>query len=157
MEIFKTLITRNQFNRFLKNFIKESIPYILYYLFILLLVVILGTFAYSSIKKHFVRQKSIEISSIAELKVQQISDFREHMFRDAQQFFDNQLFIEIVKKNIEFNDSISRAELNNWLEPTIRDHFYDRINILDAQTRKRVFQIPFGKFESKPTYRLHFS
>lgn len=130
---------------------REHFSFLIYYLFISLIILLLGIFAYNFIRKRFMYQKGIEISSISELKVDQISDFREHLYRDAQLYYGNQSFIRITKNNMESQDSISQKELTNYLSPIITNHFYDRIRIIDLQTQKSIFEIPPKKSTSAIT------
>lgn len=114
-------------------------PVLWFYLFILIIILAIGEFSYQSLKRHVAKQKAIEISSIAELKVQQITEFRERRLQNAQLFHGNQTFIEDVKKYIRGRDFKSVMGITDWLNPIYENHFYNDIIIIDPKTRKNIF------------------
>ena len=122
--------------KILQNFPR---PIFWFYFFILIIILAIGEFSYHLLKGQIVGQKGIEISSIAELKVQQISEFRERRLHNAQLFHKNQTFIENVKKYIHDRDSKSEKEIKDWLNPIFKNHFYNDIIIIDPKTRENIF------------------
>lgn len=114
-------------------------PILWFYFFILIVILAIGEVSYQILKDRIVRQKSLEISSIAELKVQQISDFRERRLHDAQLFHGNQTFIEAVKRYINGHDLKSEDEIKDWLTPIFKNHFYNDIAIINPETKKNIF------------------
>ena len=128
----------------LKNLKKLSVSIILFYIFIILIILAIGVFSYNSLKKRLVVQKSKEISSIAELKVQQIVDFRQRIYRDGLLFRENNTFIQTVKTFIKKGDSTSESAIADWLNPLLNNRFYDEIIVVDAATKRKVLSFAYN-------------
>ena len=147
MEKNNRKFTSAQINTFFSDLLKRSIPVLLYYFFILIVILLIVIFSYSVLKKRFIAQKGLEISSIAELKVQQIKDFRERCYRDGKLFHDNQSFIRTVKSFVAHRDPEGEKELYDWFKPILDDRFFDAIVIIDVQTKKNIFAITYNNLE----------
>jgi signal transduction histidine kinase/CheY-like chemotaxis protein len=123
----------------LKGLINQLVTLSSTYLVISIIILLLGIFTYSALKKRFISQKSNEISSIAELKVEQLADFRQRRINDGRFFFGNQSFIGNVSAFILKRDSASQKVLEDWLTPILNDQNYDAVFIIDPKTRKSIF------------------
>lgn len=126
------------------------VPVWLFYTFILIVLFAIGEFSYTLLKNRLIQQRSNEISSIATLKVQQVSDFRLRRYHEAQLFLDNQTFIKTVKSYFQLHDSISYLQLNDWLKPIYTNHFYEDILLIDPATRRTLFAFKSKSLVSRP-------
>jgi signal transduction histidine kinase/CheY-like chemotaxis protein len=126
---------------FKATWFKLPVPVLLFYLSILIVLFAIAAFSYSSLKKPILKQKSLEISSIAELKVQQISDFRTGRIHEARFYQNNKTFIKTVQKFNKNSDPYLKSELNDWLKLLTSNHTFAEIMIFDAVTGKKTLDI----------------
>lgn len=110
------------------------------WLFTLTSVIILagGALFYHVQKKELIKKKGLELSSVADLKVQQLDDYRKERFSEARFLFGNQTFIKTVKDYIESSDTAQEKEIKDWIMPILANHSYSAISIVDAKTKKNV-------------------
>jgi signal transduction histidine kinase/CheY-like chemotaxis protein len=120
---------------------KIQVPVLVFYLFILIMLFAIAAFSYNNLKKPILKQKSTEISSIAELKVQQVSDFRRRRIHEVRLYQNNLTFIKTVQKFNKNNDPYLKSELNDWLKPLTSSHTFAEIMIIDAVSGKKTFDI----------------
>ena len=139
METGRRNITPNQINTLIKNIKKWLVPVSSVSFLMIIIILALGIFAYRAIKLRFIKQKGTEISSIAELKVQQILDFRERGYRTAQLFYENQTFINTVHSLLNNPDKSMEKELNDWLKPLLNYRFFDDITIINLLSGVEIF------------------
>ena len=134
---------------------KLPLPILIFYTIILIGLIGIAAFSYNMLKKPIIKEKSFQISSIAKLKIQQISEFRTRRIRDVQFFYGNQTFIRTVQKLIKHRDPETVSELNDWLKPLVNDFFYDEISIINASDGTNLLDIRLDtllhSFKSEPS------
>jgi hypothetical protein len=123
------------------SWFKIQIPVFAFYLFILIVLFAIAVFSYDNLKRPVLKQKSIEISSIAELKVQQVSDFRNRRIQEARFYQNNQTFIKAVQKFNKNSAPYLKSELIDWLKPLINNQTFAEIMIIDAVTGRKTLDI----------------
>jgi hypothetical protein len=123
------------------SWFKIQVPVLVFYLFILIVLFAIAAFSYNNLKKPILKQKSTEISSIAELKVQQVSDFRSRRIHEIRLYQNNLTFIKTVQKFNKNNDPYLKSQLNDWLKPLTSSHTFTEIMIIDAVSGKKTFDI----------------
>jgi len=138
MEMLKDYNIKHRIRKLLRYLASKSSPFLPYHILVLLIILPIGVLSYQLLKNRFIELKGIEISSIAQLKVQQIQDFRERGYHDAKLFFGNQSFILKVKSLISRNDSGLRKELYDWLTPLIKEEYYEEILIIDTKSKRTI-------------------
>jgi signal transduction histidine kinase/CheY-like chemotaxis protein len=112
-------------------------------LFVIISLVILtsGILLNRIIRQDIIETTSSEITSIAKLKVDQLSDFRNERYSEARFLEGNRTFINSVISLIRTTDSTYSREVNDWLYPISNNHNYKSISIIDAISGKKIFSI----------------
>ena len=114
------------------------------YLLLLFLVLTAGIVAtgflfYSSYARNFRGEVERGLSSIAELKVGQLVQWRKERIGDASVFYKNKAFSGLVRRFLEKPaDAEARGLILNWLGRVQGAYQCDRIFILDAQGIERL-------------------
>lgn len=120
-------------------------PILSLHIFIFVVLLALALLTYNILKSPIIKQKGLEISSLAELKVRQISDYKNRRIQDARFYYGNQTFIRTAQKFIKVRDKKSESELNDLLKPLIENHTYKEIMLIDAVTRTKSYDISLDK------------
>jgi PAS domain S-box-containing protein len=98
-----------------------------------------GFFSYRSYERHFLTEIEQQLAAIAELKVEDLALWRKERLGDADTFFKNASFSELVRRFLDRpGDAEARAELRTWLHRCQAANQYDRIVLLDAQGVERL-------------------
>lgn len=139
----------------IKRLINKLVTLSTTYLLISVLIIVLGIITYSALTKRFIEQKSDEISSIAELKVQQLEDYRLRRMNDARVFFENQSFIKSVNAYLRHGDSTSAQILADWMIPILYDLNYEAISLINPDTKKRIFSSTTNNFKVNENLEMH--
>lgn len=114
---------------------KNGAGSILLLIFILLATGILGTgYLYSKNQhKQFSDRIEAELSTIADLKIQELKEWRQERRADALVFFKNAAFSETVRQFFHLPDDIeTKRNLTIWLEKIEQLPQYDRIALINA-------------------------
>ena len=79
-------------------------------------IVLLGIFSFRSSEAQYRVKVEHQLESIADLKVQEISEWRQERLRDAELFRQNVAFSALVRKYLESpGDAEPKNLLQNWL------------------------------------------
>jgi len=114
------------------------------YLFLLFLVLAAGIITagylfYRSYARNFRGEVKRGLSSIAELKVGQLVQWRKERLADASVFYRNRVFTGLVERLLETPaDTDVRGGILSWLDRVRNAYQYDRVFILDAQGIERL-------------------
>ena len=92
-----------------------------------------GYIYYETQKNHFVTEAKKQLESIANLKKEEISNWRSERLGDAEVFYKNSAFSDIVKQYFEKPDDLAlRNMVYAWInQQNSTDIDYDRIFLLD--------------------------
>src|SRR4030042_5893483 len=107
-------------------------------------IVMLGYFFYEYQKKTIKQEKKDQLNAIADLKAQQIINWREERIGDAMVIFENQFLLSNIHQWLENpSDSIRRGKILTWMT-SLQKHFgYKEIDLLDTKGTLRL-SIPEG-------------
>lgn len=119
------------------------------YIFISFFFLASGILFYQIQKKDIFSNKASELVSVAELKVQQITEFRNERYSEARFLYGNQTFIRTVNNFIKNRDSLSLSHLWDWTKPILNNHSYHSVLIIDAERKENVIALgnPFKSSE----------
>jgi signal transduction histidine kinase/CheY-like chemotaxis protein len=131
--------TGNQVEDLTRNIFRLPATAIWFYVFIITIILAIGGFSYRMLEKHFIQQKSLEISSIAELKAQQIYDFMQRRINDGRFFYDNGTFIKTVRTYIRKPEEESHTVIMDWVSPMLKNRVFQQMYILSVQKHACVF------------------
>jgi PAS domain S-box-containing protein len=99
----------------------------------------LGYLSYQDYERRFRAQVESQLSSIAELKVNELEDWRNERMVDAEIFYQNPAFGALTQRMLENpDDGQARAELQAWLDQYQAYEQYDRVFLLDARGVERI-------------------
>ena len=80
-----------------------------------------------------------QLSSVAELKVGELVQYRKERFADGSILFRNAVFSALVQRVFDDPaDGEARAQLRVWLSKYRAHYQYDRVSLLDAQGATRL-------------------
>jgi PAS domain S-box-containing protein len=112
-----------------------SFPWFLsgFFLFLILTIIGLGYYYFMTQREEIKQKKHEELSAIAELKVGQITQWREERFSDAKDIYENLIVTRQVEAFIKAPiERQRREELLAWLK-SLKDHyFYSDVCLLDS-------------------------
>lgn len=104
-----------------------------------------GAFSYLSYKQHNRTEVEHQLSAIADLKVGELSQWREERLADAAILFNNPSFSLLVRRFLEKpGDPETQSRLLDWLEKYPAYNNYDQVRLLDAQGVSRL-ELPPGR------------
>lgn len=102
-------------------------------------IIFTGYISYKGFEDHFLVQEGRQLSSIAELKVDELVDWRNGRLADAEALRQNRVFRSLVQAYFENpQDELTREQIQNWLENYKIYPEYDRVRLLDAQGQTRL-------------------
>ncbi len=79
------------------------------------------------------------LAAVAELKANELVQWRSERLNDASLFADNPSFSALVQRVIDNpRDTKARAQLQAWLTKAQSHNLYDRISVLDTQSAERL-------------------
>ncbi|MCX6568099.1 MAG: PAS domain S-box protein [Candidatus Aminicenantes bacterium] len=103
---------------------------------------------YRNYEKHYRVEVEHQLSAIAELKVNELADWRAERLADAAVFYKNIAFSDLVRRYFEHpKDRVALSQLRTWLSQVQAAYRYDRIMLLDTQFSKKMI-IPEGEERS---------
>jgi signal transduction histidine kinase len=98
-----------------------------------------GYISYRNFEKSFHAQAEQQLTSIAKLKVYELSGWRKERLGDAEILCKNPVFAALVKGWFENpGDALARARIQAWLENYQVYLEYDRVRLLDAEGQIRL-------------------
>jgi len=115
--------------------------YILILAFLILTVGIVtaGYLYYRNYEKQYRLQVEKQLSSIAELKAEELVDWRKERLSDAATFYKNSAFFTLVRRCFENpQDMEAKGHLRSWISQVQSAYQYDRGFLLDARGVERM-------------------
>ena len=102
-------------------------------------IIAAGYLSFRSYHKLFRAEVERQLSSIADLKISELTQWRKERLGDATVFLDNVSFSRRVKQYLEDpDDKEARGRLETWLEKVQTAYDYDRVFLIDPQGNKRL-------------------
>ncbi|CAG1009420.1 Phytochrome-like protein cph1 [Anaerolineales bacterium] len=113
--------------------------YAFIFLFLAMGIITGGNLSYRNFEREFRRQAEKQISSIAELKVNGLVNWRSERLLDAEFFYQNQAFSRLVEDYFENpDDAFSQAELIASMKRYQSYDQYDQVSLLDVDGKNRL-------------------
>ncbi|MBF8306116.1 MAG: multi-sensor signal transduction histidine kinase, partial [Acidobacteria bacterium] len=98
-----------------------------------------GSFYYRNYEQHHRVEVERQLSAIAELKVDELAQWRKERLGDGSILFKNASFSALVRRFFEKpEDADAQRQLQTWLGKTQAHYPYDRAFLLDAQSVTRM-------------------
>jgi PAS domain S-box-containing protein len=98
-----------------------------------------GIFIYRQYARHFRAGVELQLSTIADLKADQLVQYRKERLGDANTFYNNSAFSERVRRFLEQPaDADARRQLQAWLGRFQSYYEYARISLFDVQGAERL-------------------
>ncbi len=108
-------------------------------------IIATGSFYYRIIERKFATQLTSELSAIADLKVNQVTQWRKERLGDAAILFRNPAFTALVRRTLaQPADADAERELRGWMGKYPGSYDYDQVRLLDAAGVTRLV-IPAGR------------
>jgi PAS domain S-box-containing protein len=102
-------------------------------------LIAVGSVFFRHFERRFRAGVELQLATIAQLKVDQLVDWRKEKLGDASVFYKNTLFSGLVRKLFENpGDASTRSPLESWLGRVRSAYGYDRIYLLDAKAVERL-------------------
>lgn len=121
---------------------KPVVPWLLIVLFVILSAssIILGFLYYKSQKNRLLRDKTLELSAIADLKVRQIAQWRNERADDARMIGENAPFVRLFYDYMSGTGTqVKKAEIIASLKSVIMNTEYKNILLVDSTGKVRGF------------------
>jgi PAS domain S-box-containing protein len=115
--------------------------YLLVLVFVILAAGIFGggLLYYRDYERRYQVEVESQLSTVADLKVGQLVQWRADRSGDASVFLHNPTFSRLVRRSFATpEDGEARLELRTWLEHVQAAYSYDRLSLLDAQGVERI-------------------
>jgi PAS domain S-box-containing protein len=97
-------------------------------------IIAVGWIHYRRYEASFRSEADRRLSSIADLKVSELTQWRQGRWRDGNLLFKNPVFADSVRRFLAATgDRSARNEIETWLGKFFKDGPYDRVRLLDAQ------------------------
>ncbi|MDX1674131.1 MAG: PAS domain S-box protein [Longimicrobiales bacterium] len=96
------------------------------------MIILPAYFVFHGYEENFRREVEEQLLAVADLKVEQISSWREERIRDASAFYANPVFAALVDDALYRGSPGAAGQLRTWLEPIQATFQYLRISVLDS-------------------------
>ncbi len=107
-------------------------------------IITAGCLYYQHYKENYRVEVERRLFAIAELKVNELVDWRNERLNDAGIFYKNAVFSALVQRFFETPDDVETAEqIRTWLSQVQAAYKYDRVMLLDTQYSKKMI-VPDG-------------
>jgi PAS domain S-box-containing protein len=120
-------------------------PLVLSFAILALGIIVGGTFYYRNYERQFRAGIEQQLSTIAELKVDELVEFRKERLGDAATFFKNAAFSGLVRRFLDHpEDAEAQQQIQEWAVKYMATDQYDLVCLLDAQGVTRM-SVPTGR------------
>jgi signal transduction histidine kinase len=107
-------------------------------------ILLVGYLTYRNFTRRYRAEVERQLSSIAELKVGELKQWRKERLGDAALIFENAAFVALVRRVVETPaDTDAQRQLLDWMGKVSRNHQYDQAWLIDAQGVTRL-SVPGG-------------
>jgi len=112
---------------------------LLIFLFLATGIVVLGFFAYRHHAQSHRAETESQLSAIAALKAEELTQYRRERLEDANLLFDDTSFAALVRRHLEHpEDTINSQRLQAWLRKLQTHYQYDQVRLLDTNGATRL-------------------
>ena len=124
---------------------RVAYPLVLIFAILSLGIVVGGTFYYRHYESQFRTGIVDQLSAIAELKVDELAQYRKERLWDAGAFFKNTAFSGLVRRFLDHpEDAEAQQQLQDWAAKYLATDQYDQACLFDAQGVTRM-SVPTGR------------
>jgi PAS domain S-box-containing protein len=128
--------------------------YLLIFIFLAAGIVTGGYFAYRNYEKNYRSEEERQLSAIADLKVDQLVQWRKERLGDAIEFYKNNVFSDLVKRYFKNQaDADAKRRIQAWMGQNSTENIYNRICLHDIVGTERIF-FPEGKIHAPFIFSL---
>ena len=118
---------------------RVAYPLVLVLVILSLGIVVGGIFYYRHYERQFRAGIEQQLSAIAELKADELAQYRKERLGDATTFFQNAAFSGLVRRFLDHpDDADAQEQLRLWLDKYQTYYQYDRVFLLDTQGVERI-------------------
>jgi PAS domain S-box-containing protein len=136
---------------------QETVVLILVFLMVVTGILSAGYLYSNSLQKHFHNQAEAELAAIADLKLNDLQQWRKERLRDASLFYKNIAFSNLVSRFFEDPENqANRTLLQTWLQNFQNNSGYTRASLLDAHGIER-FAVFDQKISGATTEKINYS
>ena len=102
-------------------------------------IVVGGTFYYRHYERQFRAAAEHQLAAIADLKVDELVQYRKERLADAAIFFNNAAFSGLVRRFLDHpEDADAQRQIQTWLGKYAAYYEYSRVYLLDVQGAERL-------------------
>jgi PAS domain S-box-containing protein len=133
-----------------------------YILLIILIFFIIAIFTtgfsyYRNYEKQYRATIEKQLSAVADLKVEQLVQWRKERLGDAAVFYRNSVFSGLIQQLLENpNNAYTKNKLSSWLTPVLSAYEYNRICFHDVSGNE-LFSIPEDKIHTPAVFKRRIS
>jgi hypothetical protein len=118
---------------------RVAYPLVLIFAILTLGIVMGGTFCYRNYERQFRAEAEFQLSAIAELKVDELAEYRKERLGDAAVFFNNAVFSGLVRRFLDhLEDTEAQEQFWARLDKYQTYYQYDPVFLLDTQGVERI-------------------
>ncbi len=130
--------------------LRMASPLVLIFILATTGIVAAGYFSFHNYHKLFRSEMERQLSTIADLKISELIQWRKERLGDAEVFYNNAGFSDLVKQFFENPaDGNARGQIHMWLDKVRNAYNYDRTFLLDARGVERL-SVPSTNDGSSP-------
>jgi len=124
---------------------RVAYPLVLIFAILSLGIVVGGTFYYRHYEQQFRTEVEGQLSAVAELKGDELAQYRKERLWDAGAFFKNTAFSGLVRRFLDHpEDAEAQQQLQDWAAKYLATGQYDQACLFDAQGVTRM-SVPTGR------------
>jgi PAS domain S-box-containing protein len=135
----------------------HQIPWILILIFLFMITSIFFTasFYYRFQQRRIVDERQNELAAIADLKIRQITQWKNERLGDAEMVFENALVAHQVQSYFQSpNESNRKNEVSSWLHSFLKNTEYQAVYLLDTSGTVRLSSLTFVDPIGTPVQKL---
>jgi PAS domain S-box-containing protein len=135
----------------------HQIPWILILIFLFMITSIFFTasFYYRFQQRRIVDERQNELAAIADLKIRQITKWKNERLGDAEMVFENALVAHQVQSYFQSpNESNRKNEVSSWLHSFLKNTEYQAVYLLDTSGTVRLSSLTFVDPIGTPVQKL---
>ena len=118
---------------------RARLAFLLVFLVLLAGTIATGTSYFRAFEIHHRAEVELQLTSIVELKVSELTLWRKERLSDADTVFKNTTFTDLVRRFLTHPDDIeTRRQLQTWIGKIKTSYQYDRVFLIDAQGVERL-------------------
>jgi PAS domain S-box-containing protein len=118
---------------------RATYPFVLVFVLLAAGIVTAGFLYYRNYEMRYRTEVERRLSAIADLKVDELVEWRKERLGDAALFYQNANFSERVRRFLETpEDGSAQERLRTWMRRVREAYPYDRVLLLDARGRERI-------------------